>query len=149
MPSFVSFRGLASAVIVSQRLTSKRVKHVPFRQAVNNIINIQRFSEATGGARETARAESTSKEVPNSLLIACYSVFASMYMLVSLVAPFFPAQANNWGISPGMVRSDPAFACENWHDPLPQPVHDTSGTRAIDMILTFHVIRVLMARRWA
>lgn len=34
------------------------------------------------------------------LLVSCYSVFASMYMLVSLVAPFFPKKADEWGISP-------------------------------------------------
>ena len=36
---------------------------------------------------------------PRGLLVACYSVFASMYMLVSLVAPFFPVEAAKWGLS--------------------------------------------------
>ena len=36
---------------------------------------------------------------PRGLLVACYSVFASMYMLVSLVAPFFPVAAAKWGLS--------------------------------------------------
>jgi MFS family permease len=33
------------------------------------------------------------------LLMGCYSVFVSMYMLVSLVAPFFPSRADDWGIT--------------------------------------------------
>ena len=41
--------------------------------------------------------------VSHILLVACYSVFASMYMLVSLVAPFFPKAADKWGITPPQI----------------------------------------------
>lgn len=40
---------------------------------------------------------------PAPLLIGCYSVFCTMYMLVSLVAPFFPSTADDWNITAGEI----------------------------------------------
>jgi MFS family permease len=37
--------------------------------------------------------------VDRLLLLGCYTSFASMYMLVSFVAPFFPANADRWHLS--------------------------------------------------
>ena len=38
-------------------------------------------------------------KIPMIIILACYSAFPSMYMLVSLVAPFFPNRADDWGLS--------------------------------------------------
>ena len=50
-----------------------------------------------------AASEGDGRGPDRLLLMGCYSVFVSMYMLVSLVAPFFPSQADNWGITPTEV----------------------------------------------
>jgi MFS family permease len=41
--------------------------------------------------------------VPTLLLIGSYSSFASMYMVVSLIGPFFPPAATKWGFDPDAI----------------------------------------------
>jgi hypothetical protein len=64
----------------------------------------------THGSRDDSSASSTTKakqspgaEISTVLLVGCYSSFASMYMLVSFVAPFFPAMAKKWGLGSASI----------------------------------------------
>jgi len=66
--------------------------------------------------------------VPPAVLCGCYSVFVTAYMLVSMVAPFFPNRADDWGMSAGQIGF--VIAC----DPLGEILAAFMSSYAINQL---------------
>jgi MFS family permease len=50
-----------------------------------------------------AAGDDAAPPISTVLLVGCYSSFASMYMLVSFVAPFFPPIGKGWGLTSSQI----------------------------------------------
>lgn len=85
-------------------------------------------SVGSGGGGGCFSSDSDEEGPSQLLLIGCYSVFASMYMLVSLVAPFFPHNADRWGIDTKTV----GFICAC--DPLGEVMASFFATYVMGLV---------------
>jgi hypothetical protein len=67
------------------------------------ISRVSRHTVAALSLSEPLAADEEDRSIDRTLLASCYAVFATMYMNMSLVAPFVPRAAAEWGISPAQV----------------------------------------------